>query len=205
METNRLAIEGGTPIRKNYLPYGKQDVDQSDMDAVVKVLKSEYLTTGPMIEVFENTIAAYVGSQFAVAFSSGTAALHAACYAAGIKEKDQVITTPMTFAATANAIKYQGGEVVFADIDSKTYNISPESIENVINDQTKAIITVDFTGQPVNYQAIRNIATRYQIPFISDAAHGLGAVYHGEKVGSLADMTMFSFHPVKHITTGRVD
>ncbi len=202
MERQRLAIEGGIATRESYLPYGTQDVDQSDIEAVIKVLQSDYLTTGPKVEAFEKTIAAYVGSQYAVAFSSGTAALHAACDAAGIKEKDQVITTPMTFAATANAIKYQGGEVVFADINSKTYNISPEAVENAINDKTKAIITVDFTGQPVDYKAIQDIANRYQIPFISDAAHGLGALYKNQKVGSLADMTMFSFHPVKHITAG---
>ncbi|SHN07326.1 UDP-4-amino-4,6-dideoxy-N-acetyl-beta-L-altrosamine transaminase [Gracilibacillus kekensis] len=202
MERKRLAIDGGIPIRERYLPYGKQDLDQSDVEAVVKVLQSDYLTTGPMIETFENSIAEYVGSTYAVAFSSGTAALHAACYAAGIKENDQVITTPITFAATANAIRYQGGEVVFADINAMTYNISADSIENVITDQTKAIISVDFTGQPVDYQAIQDIATRYQIPFISDAAHSLGAIYKGKRVGSLADMTMFSFHPVKHITAG---
>ncbi|WP_058307194.1 UDP-4-amino-4,6-dideoxy-N-acetyl-beta-L-altrosamine transaminase [Gracilibacillus massiliensis] len=202
MDRKRLAIDGGTPIRKSYLPYGKQDLDQSDVAAVVQVLQSDYLTTGPMIDTFEKSIAAYVGSRYAIAFSSGTAALHAACFAAGIKENDQVITTPITFAATANAIKYQGGEVVFADIDAKTYNISAEAIEALITDQTKAIISVDFSGQPVDYKKIREIANRYQIPFISDAAHGLGAVYEGEKIGSLADMTMFSFHPVKHITTG---
>lgn len=202
MKQLQLAINGGKPVRDSYLPYGKQLIDATDIEAVGDVLKSDYLTTGPMIETFEGKIANYVGTKYAVAFSSGTAALHAACYAAGIKQNDQVITTPMSFAATANAILYQGGDVVFADIDPQNGLITPATIEEWITVNTKAIITVDYTGQPVDYQAIREIANKNGITFISDAAHGLGAAYKGTKVGSLADMTMFSFHPVKHITAG---
>ncbi|QGH35223.1 UDP-4-amino-4,6-dideoxy-N-acetyl-beta-L-altrosamine transaminase [Gracilibacillus salitolerans] len=202
MSEQTLAIHGGKPVRESYLPYGTQWLDSSDTQEVINVLKGDYLTTGPTIEQFEQKIADYVGAQYAVAFSSGTAALHGACFAVGIQKNDQVITTPLTFAATSNTILYQGGDVLFADIDSNTYNISPKAIEALITDKTKAIITVDFTGQPVEYERIQEIAAKYAIPFISDSAHALGASYHQQKVGPLADMTMFSFHPVKHITTG---
>jgi UDP-4-amino-4,6-dideoxy-N-acetyl-beta-L-altrosamine transaminase len=190
------------PIRDEYLPYGRQWIDESDIEAVVSVLKGNYLTTGPAIQEFEQKIADYVGVKYAVAYSNGTAALHGACYAAGIVEGDEVITTPMTFAATANCVLYQGGEVVFADIDQKTYNINPKEIEKKITCKTKAIIPVDFTGQPVDHNKIREIALKYNLIVIEDAAHAIGAKYNGNKVGSLSDMTMFSFHPVKHITTG---
>ncbi|WP_163583360.1 UDP-4-amino-4,6-dideoxy-N-acetyl-beta-L-altrosamine transaminase [Gracilibacillus saliphilus] len=202
MSEHTLAIHGGKPVRERYLPYGTQWIDSTDTQAVLNVLKSDYLTTGPTIELFEQKIADYVGAKYAVAFSSGTAALHGACFAAGIQENDQVITTPLTFAATANSILYQGGNVIFADVDPNTYNISPKEIEAHITEKTKAIITVDFTGQPVDYDRIRTIAAKHSIPLISDAAHALGATYHERQVGSLADMTMFSFHPVKHITAG---
>ncbi|SFM06613.1 UDP-4-amino-4,6-dideoxy-N-acetyl-beta-L-altrosamine transaminase [Gracilibacillus orientalis] len=202
MSEETIALYGGKPVRENYLPYGKQWLDSSDTQAVLNVLTSDYLTTGPTIEQFEKRIADYVGAKYAVAFSSGTAALHGACFAAGIQKNDQVITTPLTFAATANTIRYQGGNVLFADIDPNTYNISAKAIEALFTNKTKAIITVDFTGQPVDYEQIQKLADKYSIPLISDAAHAIGATYHKQRVGSLADMTMFSFHPVKHITTG---
>lgn len=189
-------------LRTSYLPYGRQYIDDDDIAAVVEVLKSDYLTTGPYIKKFEEAIAEYVGAKYAVSFSNGTAALHGACFAAGIEQGDEVITTPMTFAASANCVLYQGGKVVFADIDSKTYNIDPTEIEQKITDKTKAIIPVDFTGQPVELDKILNIANKYKLVVIEDAAHALGATYNGKKVGSISDMTMFSFHPVKHITTG---
>ncbi|HWO75378.1 MAG TPA: UDP-4-amino-4,6-dideoxy-N-acetyl-beta-L-altrosamine transaminase [Bacillus sp. (in: firmicutes)] len=197
-----LAINGGKPVRDTYLPYGRQWIDETDIEAVVNVLKGDFLTTGPVISKFEQSIADYVGSKYAVAFSNGTAALHAACFAAGISEGDEVITTPMTFAASANCILYQGGKPVFADINPYTYNIDPVSIERAITEKTKCIIPVDFTGQPADLDTICQIAHKYNLTIIEDAAHALGAEYKGRKIGSISDMTMFSFHPVKHITTG---
>ncbi|PGE57419.1 UDP-4-amino-4,6-dideoxy-N-acetyl-beta-L-altrosamine transaminase [Bacillus toyonensis] len=197
-----LGIHGGKPVRQNYLPYGQQQIDEYDIQAVVDVLKGDFLTTGPMVQQFEEAIAKYVGAKYAVSFSNGTAALHAACYAAGITEGDEVITTPMTFVASANCILYQGGQPVFADIDNETYNISPKSIEEMITNKTKAIIPVHFTGQPVELEAIQKIAKENNLIIIEDAAHALGATYKNKKIGSIGDMTMFSFHPVKHITTG---
>lgn len=190
------------PVRQSYLPYGRQWIDEDDIEAVVEVLKGDYLTTGPYVSIFEQAVAQYVGAKYAVAFSNGTAALHGACFAAGIGQGDEVITTPMTFAASANCVLYQGGTPVFADINEKTYNIDPNKIEEKINDKTKAIIPVDFTGQPVELDRILEIARKYNLVVIEDAAHALGATYKGRKIGSISDMTMFSFHPVKHITSG---
>ncbi|SER76120.1 UDP-4-amino-4,6-dideoxy-N-acetyl-beta-L-altrosamine transaminase [Gracilibacillus ureilyticus] len=190
------------PKRESFLPYGKQWLDEADIQKVFQVLESDWLTTGPMIPEFEQKAAEYVGAKYAVAFSSGTAALHGACFAAGITKGDEVITTPMTFAATSNAVLYQGAIPVFADIDPATYNLSPDTVESSISEKTKAIIAVDFTGQPADYDAINDIAKKHHLPVIADAAHSLGATYKGKKAGTLADMTMFSFHPVKHITTG---
>lgn len=197
-----LGIHGGKPVRETYLPYGQQQIDEYDIQAVVDVLKGDFLTTGPMVQQFEEAIAKYVEAKYAVSFSNGTAALHGACYAAGITEGDEVITTPMTFVASANCILYQGAKPVFADIDNETYNISPKSIEEKITNKTKAIIPVHFTGQPVELEAIQKIAKKNNLIIIEDAAHALGATYKNKKIGSIGDMTMFSFHPVKHITTG---
>jgi UDP-4-amino-4,6-dideoxy-N-acetyl-beta-L-altrosamine transaminase len=190
------------PIRDSYLPYGRQYIDDEDIQAVIEVLKSDFLTTGPKIKEFEEAIADYVGAKYAVAFSNGTAALHGACFAAGINKGDEVITTPMTFAASANCVLYQGGTPVFADINEQTYNIDPKSIEKLINKKTKAIIPVDYTGQPADLNSILELAKKHNLIVIEDAAHALGAKYKGKTVGSISDMTMFSFHPVKHITTG---
>lgn len=188
--------------RDTYLPYGKQWLDDEDVQAVVEVLRGDYLTTGPFISKFEEAIAHYVGAKYAVAFSNGTAALHGACFAAGIGEGDEVITTPMTFAASANCVLYQNGIPVFVDIDEKTYNIDPTEIEKKITSKTKAIIPVDFTGQPVDLDRIMEIAEKHNLIVIEDAAHALGAKYKDRYIGSISDMTMFSFHPVKHITSG---
>ncbi|MEG6573080.1 UDP-4-amino-4,6-dideoxy-N-acetyl-beta-L-altrosamine transaminase [Caldibacillus debilis] len=190
------------PVRESYLPYGRQWIDEEDVEAVVEALKGDFLTTGPYVSRFERAIADYVGAKYAVAFSNGTAALHGACFAAGIGEGDEVITTPMTFAASANCVLYRGGVPVFADIDEKTYNIDPQSVEEKITERTKAIIPVDFAGQPADLDPILEIAEKHRLVVIEDAAHALGAVYKGRKVGSISDMTMFSFHPVKLITTG---
>ncbi|KRE46316.1 UDP-4-amino-4,6-dideoxy-N-acetyl-beta-L-altrosamine transaminase [Paenibacillus sp. Soil522] len=199
---SQLAIHGGRPVRNDFLPYGRQWLEEDDIEAVVNVLKSDYLTTGPKISEFESKLAETVGAKFAVAFSNGTAALHAACFVAGIKIGDEVITTPMTFAASANCILYNGGIPVFADIDSKTYNIHPDAVRKAVNEKTKAIIPVHFTGQPVDLDPILKIAKERGVVVIEDAAHALGASYKKKKIGSISDMTMFSFHPVKHITTG---
>ena len=184
------------------IPYGKQTIDQDDIQAVVDVLQSDFLTTGPQIAEFEQTVADYVGAKYAVAISNGTSALHAACFAAGIGPGDEVITTPLTFAASANCVLYCGGIPVFADVDPKTYNIDPEDIRRKITDRTKAIIAVHLAGQPCDMDAIHSIAREHGLIVIEDGAHALGSVYKGKKVGSLSDMTTFSFHPVKPITTG---
>jgi len=196
------AILGGKPVRTKPLPYARQLVDEEDCRAVNEVLKSAFLTTGPKAGEFERVIADYVGADYAVSFSSGTAALHGACYAAGIQEGDEVITTPMTFAASSNCVLYMGGTPVFADIDPETFNIDPKEIAKKITKNTKAIIPVDFTGQAVNIDAIKNLVKGTDIIIIEDSAHGLGTKYKGIRIGALSDMTMFSFHPVKTITSG---
>lgn len=198
----QLAIKGGTPVRNNKIFYGRQWIDEKDVEAVSKVLTSDYITCGPMVTKFENKLSDYTGSKYAVAVSNGTAALHCACIAAGIGKGDEVITTPLTFAASANCVLYCGGTPVFADINPETYNIDPVSIEKCITNKTKAIIAVDFTGQPVEYEEIRKICDKYNLIFIEDAAHSLGSKYGDKRVGNLADMTCFSFHPVKTITGG---
>ena len=185
-----------------YIPYGRQTIEEDDIQAVIDVLKSDYLTTGPSITEFEKLVADYVGAKYAVAISNGTAALHAACFAAGIGEGDEVITTPITFTASANCVLYCGAKPVFADVKPDTYNIDPADIAKKITDKTKAIIAVHFTGQPCEMDEIHTIAKKHNLVVIEDAAHALGADYKGKKIGSVSDMTTFSFHPVKHITTG---
>lgn len=198
---DKLAIHGGNPVRKEYLAYGRQNIDDKDIEAAIKVLKGDYLTTGPFVKEFEEKVANYVGAKYAVAVSNGTAALHMACFVAGIKEGDEVIVSPMTFAASANAVLYCGGIPVFVDIDFLTYNIDPDRIEEKITNKTKAIIPVDFSGQAVDMDRIKEIADKHGLIIIEDAAHALGSEYKGRKVGSQADMVEFSFHPVKPITT----
>lgn len=194
---------------KRNIPYGHQSIDAADIKAVVKVLKSDWLTQGPAVEEFERAVAQYCGAQHGVAVSSGTAALHLAYFVAGITKGDEVITTPLTFVATSNMIATLGAKPVFVDIDLTTLNINPELIEKAITKKTKAIAVVDFGGHPCDYDAIKKIAKKHKLLLIEDACHALGAEYlpagrHGEgkKVGSLSDMTVLSFHPVKHITTG---
>lgn len=195
-------MAGDKRVRDSFLSYGQQWLDNDDIGEVVKALKSPMLTQGPMIEKFEQATAGYAGTKYAVAFSNGTAALHGAYYAAGISDGDEVITTPMTFAATSNAVLYLGGKPIFSDIDRKTYNLDPVCVEKKLSSKTKAIVSVDFTGQPVDYDSFRTIAEQYNLVYISDGAHSLGASYKGKAVGSQADMTMFSFHPVKPVTAG---
>lgn len=198
----KLAIFGGNPVFENKIGYGHQYIDDADIQAVVDVLKSDFLTCGPKIVEAEAKLCEITGAKHAVLVSNGTAALHAACFAAGIGPDDEVITTPITFAASANCALYCGGRPVFADIDPETYNIDPDSIEKCITEKTKAVVAVDFTGQAVEVQRIREICDKHNLIFIEDAAHSLGTKFDGKPIGSLADMTEFSFHPVKTCTAG---
>ena len=197
-----LAIHGGTPVRKTLLPYGRQCIEEEDIQAVVETLRSDWLTTGPKIPEFEEAFAAWVGAQYAVSFSSGTAALHGAAFAAGIRSGDEAITTPLTFAATANCVLYQNATPVFADVDRDTLNLDPERISAKISPGTKALLPVDYAGHPADLGAMLEIADRHGLVVIEDACHALGAEYKRKRVGSIANMTVFSFHPVKHLTTG---
>lgn len=199
--SSQLAINGGTPTRQSMLPYGQQWIAEDDIAEVIATLRSDFITQGPKIAEFEQAVADYVGVKYAVAFCNGTAALHGACFAAGIGPGDEVITSPMTFLASSNCVLYQGATPVFADIHPDTYNIDPTDIARKITIRTKAIIPVDFTGQPAEMDRINDLAHQHHLIVIEDAAHSLGAQYKGRQAGSLADMTMFSFHPVKHITT----
>lgn len=199
---NLLAINGGRPTRETYLPYGRQVVTEDDILEVVKVLKSDWLTTGPKVTEFENAVANLVGAEHGVTFSSGTAALHAAVFAAGIGPGDEVITSPLTFCASANCVLYVGATPVFADIHPNTLNIDPAEIKSRLTPNTKAIIPVDYSGNPADLESILGIAEEHNLIVIEDAAHALGATYKDRHIGSISHMTMFSFHPVKHVTTG---
>ncbi len=197
-----LAINGGTPVRKNLLPYGKPLIDAADIAAVTEVLKTDWLTTGPSVAAFEKAFAEFVGTKEAVAVSSGTAALHAATFALGIGEGDEVIVPTMTFAATANVVLYQGGSPVFVDSDPETLLIDPTGVERAITKHTKAILAVDFAGQAADYDALQTIADSHRLALVADACHALGGTEKGRSVGSLADMSTFSFHAVKPVATG---
>ena len=202
IEVEQLAINGGNPVRKSKLFYGHQYIDDADVQAVVEVLKSDYLTCGPKITELEQKLCEITGAKYAVVCSNGTAALHIACQAAGVGEQDEVITTPITFAASANCALYCGAKPVFADIDPNTYNISPKSVEEKIGEKTKAVVAVDFTGQAVELEELQNICQKNKLVLIEDGAHSIGTKYNGKAVGSIADMTTFSFHPVKTVTGG---
>lgn len=184
------------------IPYSTQDVSEADIKAVVAVLRSGWLTQGPTLERFEKAIAKKVGAKFAVAFNSGTAALHSAYFAAGVGKGDEVIVPSLTFAATANAALYLGATPVFADSDAKTGNMSVADVRKKITKKTKAIVPVDYGGRPADLREFKALAKKHKLVFIEDAAQALGAEYRGKPVGQQADMTMFSFHPVKSITTG---
>ncbi len=198
----RPAICGGKPVRETKIYYGHQYLDQADYDAVLDVLKSDYLTCGPKINELEAKLCEITGAKYAVVCSNGTAALHMAAMAAGIKEGDELITTPITFAASANCALYCGGRPVFADINEKTYNIDPSSVEEHITPATKAVVAVDYTGQAVELDRLLSICHKHNLVLIEDGAHSIGTKYNGKGVGSIADMTTFSFHPVKTITGG---
>lgn len=185
-----------------FLPYGRQRIDEDDIAAVVAALRSDWLTTGPKVGEFEAAVCAFTGAQHGVAVSSGTAALHAAMNALGVGPGDEVIVPAMTFAATANCVVYQGGTPVFADVDQDTLLIDPTDVARKITAKTRAIIAVDYAGQPCDYDALRSLAQTHGLALVADACHSLGGAYKGRQVGTLADLTVFSFHPVKHITTG---
>lgn len=198
----QLAIMGGTPVRTTPISYGRQYIDEEDVAAVVAALKDPILTCGPKIAQLENMLCEITGAKYAVAVSNGTAALHIAAMAAGIQQGDEVIVSPITFAASANCVLYCGGTPVFADIKSDTFNIDPASIRKLITPKTKAVVAVDFTGQAVELEEIRAICREHNLTLIEDAAHSMGTKYKGCPVGSIADMTTFSFHPVKTVTCG---
>jgi perosamine synthetase len=197
-----LALYGGTPVRKTLLPYGRQSIDETDIAAVVETLRSDWLTTGPKVGEFEEAFAAQVKAKHAVVFNSGTAALHAAVFAAGLQAGDEAITTPLTFCATSNAVLYQQGHPIFADVRPDTLNLDPVLAAARITPRTKAILPVDYAGHPADMDAFMSLADKHGLVIIEDAAHSLGAEYRKRRVGSLAHMTTFSLHPVKHITTG---
>lgn len=199
---DKLAIFGGVPVREMPLSYGRQYIDEEDIQAVADVLRSDFLTCGPQIGILEQKLCEVTGARYAVAVSNGTAALHVAAMAAGIGKGDEVIVSSITFAASANCIVYCQGTPVFADIDSETYNISPDSIEKCITSRTKAVIAVDFTGQAAELDRIREICEKHKLLLIEDAAHAIGTRYCGKPIGSIANMTCFSFHPVKTVTSG---
>ncbi len=199
---SKLAIHGGTPVRDIPISYGRQWLDDQDIAEVVNVLKSDWLTTGPTVDRFEKSFAEYVGTKEAVSVSNGTAALHAAMYALEIGSGDEVIVPSMTFASTANCVVFQGGTPVFADVEPDTLLVDPTSVKKKITSKTKAIIAMDYAGQPCHYNALQTIAERNGLPVVADACHALGGSYHGRKVGSLAALNTFSFHPVKPMTTG---
>ena len=196
------AIEGGTPVRDTKLFYGHQYIDDADIKAVTDVLRSDFLTCGPQIGNLEKRLCELTGAKYAVACSNGTAALHMACQAAGIGEGDELITTPITFAASANCALYCGARPVFADINPETYNIDPACVEAKITEHTKAVVAVDYTGQAVELKTLLKMCHERGITLIEDGAHSIGTLYDGRPVGSIADMTTFSFHPVKTVTGG---
>ena len=201
-----MPAEQDNPVQDSvdapFLPYGRQHIDEQDIAAVIEILRSDWLTTGPAVEQFEDLLAKTTHSNHAVAVANGTAALHAAMYAINVQPGDEVIVPPMTFAATANAVVFQGGTPVFADVLPDCLLIDPGSIESRITDKTKALIAVDYAGHPCDYDALRQLADRHGLILVSDACHSLGGKYKNRRVGSLADLNTFSFHPVKHITTG---
>ena len=198
----KLALLGGTPVRSTLLPYARQTIDAADVAAVSAALTGDWITQGPTVARFEEALAAHAGAAYAVAFANGTAALHAACWAAGLGDGDEALTTPLTFAATANAVVYQEARPVFVDIDPTTLNIDPDAVKRAATARTRALMPVDFAGLPCAYDTLRPLAREHGWTLIADAAHSLGGALRDRPVGSLADMTTLSFHPAKMITSG---
>ncbi|MCM1191828.1 MAG: UDP-4-amino-4,6-dideoxy-N-acetyl-beta-L-altrosamine transaminase [Butyrivibrio sp.] len=198
----KLAVFGGTPVREQKIYYGRQCIEQDDIDAVAAVLRSDLITCGPQVQALEKELCEVTGAKYAVVVANGTAALHLAALAAGFGEGDEVIVSSITFAASANCVLYCGATPVFADIKPDTYNIDPEAVEKLITPRTKGIVAVDFTGQSVEHDALRAVCEKHKLLLIEDAAHAIGTKYRGQPIGSIADMTCFSFHPVKTVTAG---
>ena len=196
------AIEGGEPIRKSKIYHAHQYIDEADIQAVVNVMKGDCLTCGPKITELEQKLCNMTGAKYAVVCSSGTAALHIACLAAGVGEGDEVITTPITFAASANCALYCGAHPVFADINPETYNIAPDCVAKCVTERSKAVVAVDFTGQSVELDSLMKLCRDKNLVLIEDGAHVIGTKYKGRPNGSIADMTTLSFHPVKTVTGG---
>lgn len=199
---SRLALDGGEPVRKTPLPYGRQWIQDEDIAAVVDALRSDFLTTGPRVAELEVAFAAAVDAREAVAVSTGTAALHAAMHALDIGPGDEVIVPTITFVASANAVLYQGGVPILADVDESTLLLDPQDVKRRITPRTRAILPVDYAGHPCDYPALRAIAEEHRLAVVADACHALGGALGERPVGTLADMTTFSLHPVKHITSG---
>jgi len=198
---DKPAIEGGTPVREDFLPYGVQWLDDKEISEVIDSLKSNWITTGPKMRFFEDKFKSFIGSKYAIAVNSGTAALHISTSSINIQPGDEVITTPFTFVASANCVVYRGGIPIFADIKKDTYNIDPSEIKRKLTPKTKAIIPVHFAGQPCDMDEIIEIANENNLFIIEDAAHAIDAEYKNKKIGNISDLTTFSFHPVKNITT----
>lgn len=184
------------------IPYGRQTIDDDDVQAVVDVLRSDWLTTGPAVESFERAFAGFVGTEYAVAVANGTAALHAAIFALAVCPGDEVIVPAMTFAATANSVVFQGATPVFADVDADTLLIDVADVEARITPRTKVVIAVDYAGQPCDYDSLNALARKHGLMLVDDACHAIGGSYKGRNAGSLADLSTFSLHPVKNMTTG---
>ena len=195
----KLAIEGGEPVRKQLLPYGRQLLEDDDREAVMKVLNSDWITRGPCVQAFEDQVAEWADMPYAVAFSSGTAALHAAMSALNIQDGKTVVVPPLTFAATANSVLYCHGQVKFIDVLRDTMNIDPERLSAF--SKASVVVAVDFAGNPCDYDVLQQWKRRSSFHLVADAAHSFGASYKGKRVGCLADLTVLSFHPVKSITT----
>lgn len=200
--SERLAIDGGTPVRAALLPYGRQSIDADDEQAVLAALRSDYLTTGPRVEAFEEAFAEVVGARHAVAYCNGTAALHGAAHAAGVGPGDEGVTTPLTFVATANCIRYVGGTPRFADVHAETLTLDPARAAGAVTPRTRALLPVDYAGTPADLDECMALAATCGAMVIEDAAHALGATYRGRRIGQIAHLTTFSLHPVKHITSG---
>ncbi len=197
-----MAIDGGAPVRARLLPYGRQTIDDRDVAAVTETLRSDWLTTGPKVAEFEQALARVAGTSEAVAVSTGTAALHAALYALGVGPGDEVIVSTMTFAASANAAAFLGATPVFVDVNAEKLLIDPRQVESHFTPRTKAVVAVDYAGHPCDYDALAAITKKNELPLIDDACHSIGGAYRGRPVGSLATLSAFSFHPVKHVATG---
>jgi perosamine synthetase len=199
---DELAIRGGAPVRRTLLPYARQTVEDADVAAVAAALRSDWLTTGPQVPAFEERFARAVGAREAVAVNSGTAALHAAMAALGVSPGDEVIVPAMTFAATANAVVFQGGTPVFVDVEEGTLAIDPDDVARKIGPNTRAVAGVDYAGQPADWDRVRAALGGRRIPLVDDACHAIGGSDRGRTVGTLADISTFSLHPAKHVTSG---